>query len=91
MGDGGIASLRRCSALLSRRVGDEVLVRTRDRDVVRLIGTGPALWDALERPSTITDIAVILARQFGADPAVVKADIEPVIDALLDAGILCRD
>jgi hypothetical protein len=55
---------------------------------VTLTGTGRALWDALARPVTRTELAAELAGVFAADPAVVRTDIEPVLAELGRVGAI---
>ena len=53
-----------------------------------LAGTGVAIWDALARPRRRSDLITRLASEFGADPARVARDVDPVVDDLVDGGVL---
>ena len=53
-----------------------------------LAGTGVAIWDALDRPQRRRDLVDRLAAEFGADRALVAADVAPVVDDLLRGGVL---
>jgi hypothetical protein len=59
--------------------GDEPIV---------LRGTGVALWQALDRAQNTEELANRLAKEFHADQAAVRSDIEPVIARLGAAGVL---
>jgi Coenzyme PQQ synthesis protein D (PqqD) len=53
-----------------------------------LTGTGRELWRAIARPITTAELAAELADAFAADPAVVEADIAPVLNELRRLGAL---
>jgi dTDP-4-amino-4,6-dideoxygalactose transaminase len=75
-------TLSRCAptfVMLLSPDGDEPIV---------LRGTGVALWQALDRAQNTEELANRLAAEFHADPAAVRADIEPVIKRLSAAGVL---
>ncbi len=70
------------AAGLWRRTGDEVLIRRRGHDdVVVLGGTGAALWDALETPIAVGELAERLAASYASPLAMVEPD---VVDAVAD-------
>jgi hypothetical protein len=63
---------------------DGVLVRPHDADeVVKLEGTGEALWAALEEPLRFRELCEVLARSHDADAATIGDDLEPVIADLI--------
>ena len=57
-------------------------------DPLTLAGTGVAIWDALDRPRRPRELIDLLAAEFGADPALVAADVTPFVDDLLRDGVL---
>ncbi len=65
-----------------------MLIRRRGQEPIVLTGSGLSLWLALERPSSIDDLARRLAADHGTDPETVRSDIEPVIDDLVGRGVL---
>jgi hypothetical protein len=65
-----------------------VVLGTGRPDPLTLAGTGVAIWDALDRPHSRRDLVERLAAEFGADAALVAADLEPVVDDLIDGGVL---
>jgi hypothetical protein len=83
-----------------RSVLDGVLVRRPrsvagtagdEAEVVRLSGSGVALWHALAAPVTHAELCAELARDHGVDVATVAADLQPVLDDLLGRGLVVRD
>jgi hypothetical protein len=57
-------------------------------DPLTLAGTGVAIWDALDRPCRRRDLIERLAAGFGADPALVAADVTPVVEDLIGGGVV---
>lgn len=55
-------------------------------DPQTLTGTGPAVWNALARPQDRAELAAALGREFGADTARVRADLDPLLDELVRIG-----
>lgn len=83
--------LRRGPALWRSTI-DAVLVRVIDGDdVVRLGGSGVPLWAALDEPRTFAEVCDHLASAFGVEAAQVAADLEPVIDDLLQRRVVLGD
>jgi Coenzyme PQQ synthesis protein D (PqqD) len=79
--------LRRVPAVLWRRSLDAVLFLPPGApDALTLGGTGPEIWELLLEPRTLDALVTLLAAAHGADPAVVRADVEPVLDQLLEVG-----
>ena len=72
------------------RAGDFgiVVLGTRRLDPVTLAGTGVVLWDLLAAPLRRTELVDALVARFGADPARIAADVDPVLDDLLAGGVL---
>jgi hypothetical protein len=46
------------------------------------------VWDCLRPPAPVQDIAADLADVFGADPALVTADVVALLDRLVSSGAL---
>ena len=75
--------------VLWRRSGDQVLIRRRGDDrLTVLAGTGVALWDALDTPSTIDALATEFAAAHDAAVDTVTADLRQALVTLVDAGIV---
>ncbi|MET0728077.1 MAG: PqqD family protein [Acidimicrobiales bacterium] len=80
--------LARATALVWRHVHDGVLVRPLDGRLLRLEGTGPALWSLLEQPLGFDLLVDALAEQYDAEHDTVAADLAPVIETLVAQGVL---
>jgi hypothetical protein len=52
-----------------------------------LKGTGPSLWDLLERPISKEDLALTLARAYETDLTSVASDLEQSLQALVAAQV----
>ncbi|MEQ8841211.1 MAG: PqqD family protein [Acidimicrobiales bacterium] len=80
--------LRRAEVLW-RSTLDGVLIRPPGADeVTKLAGTGGALWTALEEPSSFDDVCSALAQMHDAEVGTVAADLAPVIDDLVERGVV---
>jgi len=72
--------LARAPAVLSRRVGDGLLLTTAETDSTEhLSPSGAAVWAALERPQTVAQVTAAIARRFRVDPEVARSDIEALL------------
>jgi hypothetical protein len=74
----------------SRRLADGSLAVARPEpgsDVVRLAGSGPSVWAALDGDRPLRDIAADLAARHHADPAVVTTDVCATVERFLDLGL----
>jgi len=83
--------LRRVPAVLWRRSGTAVVFLPPGApDPLTLAGSGPEIWELLAEPRTLDALVTLLAAAHGADPDQVRADVEPVLDQLLESGALER-
>jgi hypothetical protein len=73
---------RRPDVLWRRSLEAVVLLPVDAGDVLTLGGTGPAVWDLLAEWRTFDDLVAVLAAAYGASPAQVAADLEPLIAEL---------
>jgi hypothetical protein len=79
----GEARLRRRPGVLWRRsLAAVVLLPPEADDVITLAGTGPAVWDLLADWRTVPELVEALAGAFATDPAVVEADLTPILGRL---------
>lgn len=79
--------IERAPSALWREALDGVLVLTPHRPEPDHISTpGEILWSLLASPSTIDDLVTDLAGRFDIDGDVIRADVEPVLAALLEHG-----
>lgn len=82
-------SYRHADGVLSRRVGDSVLILVRQsRELICIDGSAAALWDSLRTPSSAGRTAGLLAEMYGVSDEVVGRDIAPVLADLLERGAL---
>lgn len=58
------------------------------REVVRLGGTGAALWALLDEPISFPDLCAALARDHDADAVAIAHDLEPVLVDLGERGVI---
>jgi len=83
-----MTSLRRADVLW-RATLDGVLIRpVGGPEVVKLAGTGLALWAALDEPSSFESVCAALAAIHDADLDVIASDLRPVIDDLTAREVL---
>ena len=76
--------------VLWRRTLDGVLIRRPPAaaEVVKLAGTGSALWDALSDPIRFADLCEVLAGLHDVGAQTIAADIEPVVEDLAERGVV---
>lgn len=80
---------RRRPDVLWRRSLDAVIGLPPDQiEPVTLAGTGPEVWDLLQTPRSLAELAAELANRHGADPEVVAADVRPVLERLAALGLV---
>jgi hypothetical protein len=75
--------------VLFRNLPDGVVLLSIDGgDPLFLGGPGALLWSLLAEPTGVEEAAVILADAHQADPEMVRADIEPLLDELARLGVV---
>lgn len=95
-GPGGPTSARRfvrADGVVWRRSGEAVIALAADAgdsEVVELSGTGVALWDVLAEPVDLDGAAAALADAYRVPASVIAADIAPVLDELVDWGVVTQ-
>ena len=83
-----MSHIRRADVLW-RATLDGVLIRPLGAtEVVKLAGTGLALWAALEEPASFDEVCAGLAATHDADADTIATDLWPVINDLADRGVL---
>jgi hypothetical protein len=55
---------------------------------VSLTGTGVALWELLSEPMDLTELSAVLSQAFATQREVIAADIRPVLDELVQRGVV---
>lgn len=81
--------LARSPAAITRRfAGRLVVLGPADDEPLVLTGSGPLVWDAVDRETTVDALAEGLAARFEIDVDVVRRDIGPLVDGLVAVGAL---
>ena len=73
---------------LWREVVGGLLVRPPSGAVIRLTGSGPAVWRALETPTSVESLVTQLAGEYDFDADAVREDVTPVLEQLVERGAL---
>ena len=79
---------RRPDVLWRRSLDAVVLLPLRAEDVVTLAGTGVTVWELLDTWRTVDALTDLLSLEYQADAAMVRADLEGLIDRLDALGAL---
>jgi hypothetical protein len=79
---------RRSLGVLSRRVGEEVIVAGEEGDPYLLTGTGLTIWNLLRTPRTETELVQELSEAYGAPRAAVSSDVQPFLADLISRGLV---
>lgn len=85
---------RRNPRVVARALADDAgaLLLHRDTDAYhRLNRTGARLWEALERPATLSWLVRELAGQLDTDPNVLREDLEPYLASLVERELLLAE
>lgn len=70
-------------------IDDEIVVMNLESgDFFSLTGTARAIWQQLDRHQDRDRLVAAIADEFGADPAMVGADVDAFLVQLADAGLL---
>jgi hypothetical protein len=86
------ARWRRRPGVLWRRSLDAVIfLGEGGGDPKTLGGGGPELWELLDEPRSVAELAELLAAGFGADPVAVAADVRATLVELERLGAVVRD
>jgi len=82
-------TLRRADRAVHGELPEEtVLLDVEDKVAVRLNQTGAWLWERLEQPETVAELAVGLAFEFGIDKERALADVEAFASDLAGRSLL---
>jgi len=81
--------LRRSDRALAEQVGGETVLLDAEGDVyLRLNPSGTRLWEALESPVTMRELASVLERHYRLEPEVALADTVAFVTAMSDRGLI---
>jgi hypothetical protein len=82
-------SYRRRAGVLWRRSLDAVLcLPPGAAEPVTLAGTGPEVWDLLQTPQSLAELAAELAPRHQTSAEVVARDVQPVLERLAALGLI---
>jgi hypothetical protein len=79
---------RRADVLWRRSLDAVLCLPPNANEPVTLAGTGPEVWDLLESPHSVVQLAAVLSDRHGADPDVVAVGVDPVVDQLAALGLI---
>lgn len=79
---------RRASTVLTRRVGEEIIVASAEEEPHLLTGTGLAIWNLLRTPRTVSELVRELTAGYDAPRAAVMSDVQPFLADLLSRGLV---
>lgn len=79
---------RRADALWRRALSTVVVLPAGAEEPLTLAGTGPALWELLAEPRTLSSLVNTLSAAYDVEPEVVEADIAPIVELLVAAQAL---
>lgn len=68
--------------------GDRALLHLEDNTYFTMNDTASALWLALSRPRSVGDLVGVITERFEVGEARCRADVEAVLAAMLEAGIV---
>jgi hypothetical protein len=85
---GATAYRRRADVLWRRSLDTVVCLPPGEIEPVTLAGTGPEVWDLLETPHALPQLAAELSARHGVDPDVVATDVRPVVERLAALGLI---
>jgi hypothetical protein len=82
----------RSGALLWRRLPDRLLVLqpAPSSELLTLAGTALDVWDELDRPRPLAELADAVARRYGMTADLVEADVAGLLDELERHGAVAR-
>ncbi len=86
---GGSKSVQRSPRAVLEGIGGEAVVMHLDRDLfVRLNATARWLWDQLERPRTLEELADLLVDRYPAEAHRALVDVEAFVSALAERDLV---
>lgn len=80
---------RQSPAVLSRHVGEEVLLTlSSSNDFAALAGSSGVVWDLLDGPRTFPELIDRMSALYGRPAVQLRADVEGLLDELVDRGLV---
>ena len=81
---------RRGDVLWRRSLDSVVLLPVGATEPVALAGTGPAVWELLAAPRSVSELAQDLAARYATDPSTVESDLAMLLADLGALGVIER-
>lgn len=82
---------RAARALAERVLGDLVVLDPAADRYVRLNATAATLWEAIEQPTSVSELAQILAQRFAVADERALADAKTLVQELAERELLVLD
>jgi Coenzyme PQQ synthesis protein D (PqqD) len=83
------STVSRDDGVLAERVlADTLLLDPATGSYVRLNESGSVLWDALERPASVSELAARLAERYGLEAERAGADAQRFVASLAERGMV---
>jgi Coenzyme PQQ synthesis protein D (PqqD) len=79
---------RRPHVLWRRSLGAVLCLPPEAMEPITLAGTGPEVWELLDSPRSLDDLAAELATRHRADPDLIASDVTPVLERLTALGVV---
>ncbi len=78
--------VRHPDALEAEVDGQRVLMSPKDYAYFGLVDTGALVWDRIDGETSLDELVIALAAEFGADAEQVRDDVDDFVSALDAAG-----
>ena len=80
---------RKTAQQVSCQINDEVAILDLERSLYfGLEGAGVQIWDALDRPRSLSELCDVLVAEFDVPPDVCQADIAQILSSLKEEGLV---
>lgn len=86
----GLLIARHPDVLWRRSLGCVIALPPNQDTVITLMAPGDTIWQMMERPRSIDDLASELLTTFAADADDILRDVETFVSSLVDAGLATR-
>jgi coenzyme PQQ synthesis protein D (PqqD) len=82
--------MRRRDALWRATLDSVLVVPPGAGEPITLAGTAPCVWEAIEHAVGVDELVETLATRFGAARGVVRGDVVPLLEHLVELGVAER-
>lgn len=82
----------RSDKVKEKRVGDDVALYVGERRAIHVPNaTARFIWESLREPLPFDELLFILTEAFAVDPAVLRKDLEDMLDLLVKSDLLLAE